>query len=141
MTIVMVLVIAYNRSANAHGQCGRPAKGHFASLDCTRSAVEKAPRAMRAMRGNTLETVPFQPYFACTESFLKVLSSERFQATRPMRAKRVVTVHRNGTLGSHDSLCVMPKRSFAKKMLLRDRPTQEERTALPDLQAESHINV
>ena len=35
---------------------------------------KKAPRAMRAMRGKTLETVPFQPYFGCTKSFLKVLS-------------------------------------------------------------------
>ena len=35
----------------------------------------KAPRAMRAMRGKTLETVPFQPYFGCTKSFLKVLSN------------------------------------------------------------------
>ena len=32
--------------------------------------MEKAPRAMRAMRGKTLETVPFQPYFGCTKSFL-----------------------------------------------------------------------
>ena len=31
---------------------------------------KKAPRAMRAMREKTLETVPFQPYFGCTESFL-----------------------------------------------------------------------
>ena len=36
---------------------------------------KKATRAMRAMRGNTLETVPFQPYFGCTESFLKALSN------------------------------------------------------------------
>ena len=36
---------------------------------------KKAPRAMRAMRGKTLETVPFQPYFGCTRSFLKVLSN------------------------------------------------------------------
>ena len=36
---------------------------------------KKAPRAMRAMRGKTLETVPFQPYFGCTKSFLKVLST------------------------------------------------------------------
>ena len=36
---------------------------------------KKAPRAMRAMRGKTLETVPFQPYFGCTKSFLKVLSN------------------------------------------------------------------
>ena len=36
---------------------------------------KKAPKAMRAMRGKTLETVPFQPYFGCTESFLKVLSN------------------------------------------------------------------
>ena len=42
---------------------------------------------MRAMRGNALETVPIQPYFGCTESFLKVLSEQYFQATRAMRAK------------------------------------------------------
>ena len=36
---------------------------------------KKAPRTMRAMRGKTLETVPFQPYFGCTKSFLKVLSN------------------------------------------------------------------
>ena len=43
------------------------------------------------MRGNALETVLFQPYFGCTESFLKVLSRRRFQATRAMRAKQAVT--------------------------------------------------
>ena len=52
---------------------------------------KKAPRAMRAMRGNALETMPFQPYFGCTESFLKVLSNKYFQATRAMRAKLAVT--------------------------------------------------
>ena len=31
----------------------------------------KATRAMRAMRGNALETEPFQPYFGCTETFSK----------------------------------------------------------------------
>ena len=36
---------------------------------------KKALRAMRAMRGKTLETVPFQPYFGCTKSFLKLLSN------------------------------------------------------------------
>ena len=36
---------------------------------------KKAPRAMRAMRGKTLETAPFQPHFECTKSFLKVLSN------------------------------------------------------------------
>ena len=35
---------------------------------------KRPPRAMRAMRGKTLETVPFQPWFGCTKSFLKVLS-------------------------------------------------------------------
>ena len=48
-------------------------------------------RAMRAMRGKTLETVPFQPYCGCTKSFLKVLSNYYCQATRAMRANRVVT--------------------------------------------------
>ena len=59
---------------------------------------------MRAMRGKTSETVPFQPYFGCTKSFLKVLSSEYCQATRAMRAKRVVTVPLNRTLGSTEEL-------------------------------------
>ena len=36
---------------------------------------KNAPKAMRAMRGKTLETVPFQPYFGCTESFLNILSN------------------------------------------------------------------
>ena len=36
---------------------------------------KKAPRAMRAIREKTLETVPFQPYFGCTKSFLEVLSN------------------------------------------------------------------
>ena len=36
---------------------------------------KKAPRAMRAMRVRALETVPFQPYFGCTKSFLEVLSN------------------------------------------------------------------
>ena len=62
---------------------------------------KKAPRAMRAMRGKTLETVPFQPYFGCTESFLKVLSNEYCQATRAMRAKRVVTVPLQPYFGFH----------------------------------------
>ena len=39
---------------------------------------------MRAMRGKTLETVPFQPYSGCTESFLKVLSNQYFQVMRAM---------------------------------------------------------
>ena len=47
----------------------------------------KAPRAMRAMRGKTLETVPFQPYFGCTKGFLKVLSSEYCQATESYESK------------------------------------------------------
>ena len=62
---------------------------------------KKAPRAMRAMRGKTLETVPFQPYFGCTESFLKVLSNEYCQATRTMRVKRGVTVPLQPYFGFH----------------------------------------
>ena len=42
------------------------------------------PRAMRAVRGNALETVQLRSYFGCTEDLLKVLSSQRIQATRPM---------------------------------------------------------
>ena len=33
---------------------------------------------MKAMGGNTLETVPFQPDFECTASFLRVLSDKYF---------------------------------------------------------------
>ena len=62
---------------------------------------KKAPRAMRAMRGKTLETVPFQPYFGCTKSFLKVLSSDYCQATRAMRAKQVVAVPLQPYFGFH----------------------------------------
>ena len=36
---------------------------------------KKAPRAMRAMRGKTLETVPFNRTLGGTKSFLKVLSN------------------------------------------------------------------
>ena len=61
----------------------------------------KGPRAMRAMRGNTLETVPFQPYFGCTESFLQVLLCRCCQATRPMRAKQVVTIPFQPHFGFH----------------------------------------
>ena len=61
-------------------------------MGCPRSTVEKAPRAMRAMRGNGLENVPSQLYFGCTESFLKALSSQSFQETRPVRAEQVATV-------------------------------------------------
>ena len=71
-------------------------------LGCPRSTVNrKAPRATRAVRGNTLETVPFQPYFGCTESFLKVLSNRYFQATRPVRAKQAVTVPSQPYFGFH----------------------------------------
>ena len=35
---------------------------------------KKAPRAMRARRGKTLECT-IQPYFGCTKGFLKVLSN------------------------------------------------------------------
>ena len=64
---------------------------------------KKAPRAMRAMRGKTLETVPFQAYSGCTKSFLKVLSNEYCQATRAMRAKRVVPVPLQPYFGFHST--------------------------------------
>ena len=53
------------------------------------------------MRGKILETVPFQLYFVCTESFLKVLSDKYFQATRAMRAKQAVTVPLQLYFGFH----------------------------------------
>ena len=53
---------------------------------------KKSPQSDESYERETLETVPFQPYFGCTESFLKVLSNQYCQATRAMRAKRVVTV-------------------------------------------------
>ena len=62
---------------------------------------KRAPRAMGAMRGKTLEAVPFQPYFGCTESFLKVVSNQYCQATRAMRAKLVVTVPLQPYFGFH----------------------------------------
>ena len=53
----------------------RPFPGKFQGVRADPGVLwKKAPRAMRAMRGKTLETVPFQPYFGCTKSFLKVLS-------------------------------------------------------------------
>ena len=39
---------------------------------------------MRAMRGNVLETIPFQPFLVYTESFLTVLSNPYIQAMRAM---------------------------------------------------------
>ena len=56
---------------------------------------KKAPRAIRAMRGKTLQPYllrAFQPYSGCTKSFPKVLSAKCFQARKAMRAKRAVTV-------------------------------------------------
>ena len=61
----------------------------------------KAIRAMRAMRGNALETAPFQPYSGWTESFLKVLSNQYFQTTRSVRAKQVVTAPLQPYFGFH----------------------------------------
>ena len=58
---------------------------------------KKNTRAMRAMRSNARETVPFQPYFGRTESLLK----EPFRATRPMIAKRVSTVPLQPYFGFH----------------------------------------
>ena len=65
---------------------------------------KKAPRAIRAMRGKTLQTVPFnafQPYSGCTKSFPKVLSAKRFQATKAMKTKRAVTVALQPYFGFH----------------------------------------
>ena len=61
----------------------------------------KATRAMRAMRGNALYTVPFQPYLGYTESFLKVLSDKYFQARRATRPKQPVTVPFQPYFGLH----------------------------------------
>ena len=44
------------------------------------------------MRGNGPETAPFQPYFGCSRYFLKVVSSQRLQATRPVRAEQIVNL-------------------------------------------------
>ena len=46
----------------------------------------------KAMRGKTVENVPFRPYSGCTENFLKALSKQRFHAMRAMRAKQCATV-------------------------------------------------
>ena len=69
---------------------------------------KKAPRAMRALRGKTLGTVPFQPYFGCEESFLEVLSKLRFHATRlvadPLQLtplQPLIIHHRSGKKGIH----------------------------------------
>ena len=37
---------------------------------------------LNGMRRTAFETVPCQPFFGCTESFLKVVTTQRFQATR-----------------------------------------------------------
>ena len=56
--------------------------------------AEKGPQSNDRYEGepNGREIVPFQPYFGCIEHFLKELSSQCFQATRPMRAEQVGTV-------------------------------------------------
>ena len=78
---------------------------HAARLGCPRSTVEKGPQSNESYeRENgpkTLETVPFQPCFGCTETFLKVLSNQYCQATRAMRAKQVVTVPLQPYFGFH----------------------------------------
>ena len=43
----------------------------------------KARRAMRAMGGKALETLPFQLHFGCTENFLKALSNFTVKVTLP----------------------------------------------------------
>ena len=49
--------------------------------------VPREKRGMRAMRRNALESARFRPYFGkCTDSFLKVLSIQHFQATGSMGA-------------------------------------------------------
>ena len=45
---------------------------------------KKAPRAMRAMRGKALETVPFQPYFGCRKSF-----SSKYCQTRTAKQREL----------------------------------------------------
>ena len=50
----------------------------------------KAPRAMIAMRGNALENCTISTVlWVRTESFLKFLSNQRFQATRPMIGQQI----------------------------------------------------
>ena len=99
---------------------GLACPGHRPAQNCEEKASladpgvlwKKAPRAIRGMRGKTLETVPFQPYFGCTKSFLRVLSSEYCQATRAMRATRVLTVPLQPfPLGSTD-FCRNPRRIY-----------------------------
>ena len=67
---------------------------------------KKAPRAIRAMRGKTLQTVPFNLKGISTvlwvhQSFPKVLSAKRSQATKAMRAKQAVTVPPQPCFGFH----------------------------------------
>ena len=62
---------------------------------------KKVTRAMRAMRGNAVETVPFQPSFGYTKSFLEALSNQYFQAARAMRAKQALTVPLQPYFGFH----------------------------------------
>ena len=89
---------------------------------------------MRAMRGKTLETVTFQPYFGCTKSFLKVLSSEYCQATRAMRAKRVVTVPLQPYFG------FLWKRQFSSLMTALSHPLPETPFQCSPLRRETLLN-
>ena len=64
------------RTLGAKSQLLRPCK-FFSQL------WKKATRAIRAMRGTTIETVPTRPYFGCTVSFLRVLSDKyRYRCSR-----------------------------------------------------------
>ena len=84
--------------------------------------LKKATRAMRAMRGNALETVLFQLCFGYAESFLRVLSDKYLQATRAMRAKQAVTLPLQSCFGFH---C-----SFQRLGMTRERTPRQETDAV-----------
>ena len=60
---------------------------HLRSVFEGRCTVETGPKSM-----STLETIPFQLYLGCTESFIRALSNQPFQATSALSARTLATV-------------------------------------------------
>ena len=74
---------------NSSTEICRPAVGApFPCSGCPRSTEEKGPRATRAMRGKTLETVPFQPYFGCSTGSHNHCNDNSFSKS-PQRSCRI----------------------------------------------------
>ena len=83
--------------------------------------MEKALRATRASHRETRESAPFQPCFGCTESLLRVLSKQCFQATRAMSAKQAVLGKSKGGLTKGGLSPKFSEKIGGKSFLRRNR--------------------